>query len=47
MQGLFTMKRRDFLSTKALGVTAIALSGCHRAEEETKEGSINVNKTKR
>ena len=47
MQGLFTMKRRDFLATTALGATALAVSGCHRAEEETKEGAINVTKAKK
>ena len=47
MQGLFTMKRRDFLTTTALTATAIAVSGCHRAEEKSEEGTVNVNKAKK
>ena len=47
MQGLFTMKRRDFLTTTALTATAMAVSGCHRAEEKSKEGTVNVNKAKK
>jgi len=41
------MKRRDFLSSSALGVTAIALSGCHRAEEVNDDGSTPMNKAKK
>ena len=29
------MKRRDFIATTAIGATALALSGCHRAEEKS------------
>ena len=47
MQGLFTMKRRDFLTTTALSAGAVALSACHRAEETDKVGSVNVNKAKK
>ena len=47
MQGLFTMKRRDFLTTTALGATAIAVNGCHRAEEETKNSTVHINKAKK
>ena len=43
----FTMKRRDFLATTALGATALAVNGCHRAEEKTKEGTVNVTKAKK
>lgn len=35
------MKRRDFIAGTAIGATALALSGCHRAE---KNQSININK---
>ncbi|MBA1421338.1 MAG: C4-dicarboxylate ABC transporter, partial [Epsilonproteobacteria bacterium] len=41
------MKRRDFLTTTALGASAVAFSACHRAEEKSKEGTINVNKAKK
>ena len=41
------MKRRDFLTTTALGASAVALSACHRAEETTKKGTVNVNKAKK
>ena len=41
------MKRRDFLTTTALGATALAVNGCHRAEEKTVDGSVNVNKAKK
>ncbi len=41
------MKRRDFMGTVALGAGALALSGCHRAEEKATGGSVNVNKQKK
>jgi len=41
------MKRRDFITTTALGASALALSACHRAEEKEKLGSININKGKK
>ncbi|MGC9350368.1 MAG: TRAP transporter substrate-binding protein [Sulfurovum sp.] len=42
------MKRRDFLTTTAVGATAIALQGCHRAEKETaKDKSVNINRGKK
>jgi len=42
------MKRRDFLTATAVGATAIALQGCHRAEEKTpQEKALNVNKGKK
>ncbi|UFH60410.1 TRAP transporter substrate-binding protein [Sulfurovum mangrovi] len=42
------MKRRDFLTATAVGATAIALQGCHRAEKETvKDKSVNINKGKK
>ncbi len=41
------MKRRDFMGTVALGAGALALSGCHRAEEKTTGRSVNVNKQKK
>jgi len=36
------MKRRDFLSTSALGLGAIALQGCYREESRVSDKSINV-----
>jgi len=41
------MKRRDFITSTAIGATALALSGCHRAEEKIKDGSININRGKK
>jgi len=42
------LQRRDFITTTALGATALALSGCHRAEEKTAEGtSTNINRGKK
>lgn len=42
------MKRRDFLTAAAVGATAIAVQGCHRAEEKTTEGkTVHVNKGKK
>lgn len=41
------MKRRDFLATTALGTAALATSACHRAEEKTKDGVTQINKTKK
>ncbi|RRS30273.1 MAG: C4-dicarboxylate ABC transporter [Epsilonproteobacteria bacterium (ex Lamellibrachia satsuma)] len=41
------MKRRDFITGTALGATALALNACHRAEEKTKNGSVNINKGKK
>ena len=41
------MKRRDFITTTALGATALAASACHRAEEQSKEGSGHVKKSKK
>ena len=41
------MKRRDFLATTALGASTIALSGCQRPEEKTKEGTVNVKRGKK
>ena len=41
------MKRRDFLGATALGVTGLAMGGCHRAEEKQEDGSIKVHKTKK
>ncbi|HEY9129684.1 MAG TPA: C4-dicarboxylate ABC transporter, partial [Sulfurovum sp.] len=41
------MKRRDFIAGTALGATALALGGCHRAED-TKEGEASpVNRGKK
>ncbi|HHD79257.1 MAG TPA: twin-arginine translocation signal domain-containing protein, partial [Epsilonproteobacteria bacterium] len=37
------MKRRDFITTTALGATAVALTGCQRPEEKTKNGSASLN----
>jgi len=41
------MKRRDFLTTTALGATALAASACHRAEEKTEGSSANINRGKK
>lgn len=41
------MKRRDFLTTTALGATALAVNGCHRAEEKAEDGSVNIKKAKK
>jgi TRAP-type mannitol/chloroaromatic compound transport system substrate-binding protein len=41
------MKRRDFLTTAAVGATAVALNGCHRAEEKPTGTSKNINKGKK
>jgi len=41
------MKRRDFITTTALGATALAVSGCQRPEEKTKDGSANINRGKK
>lgn len=41
------MKRRDFITTTALGATAVALTGCQRPEEKTKNGSASLNRGKK
>jgi TRAP-type mannitol/chloroaromatic compound transport system substrate-binding protein len=41
------MKRRDFLTTTALGVTALSASGCHRAQEETQDDTAGLSKSKK
>lgn len=41
------MKRRDFIAGTAIGATALALSGCHRAEEKTEGTSANINRGKK
>ncbi len=41
------MKRRSFITGAAIGASALALNACHRAEEETKTGSVNINKGKK
>jgi len=41
------MERRSFMASAALGASALALSACHRAEEETTAGSVNINKAKK
>ncbi len=41
------MKRRNFITGTALGVTALALNACHREEEKTRSGSVNINKSKK
>jgi len=38
------MKRRDFITTTAIGASALALSGCRRAEDQK---SININRGKK
>jgi TRAP-type mannitol/chloroaromatic compound transport system substrate-binding protein len=41
------MKRRDFITSTALGASALALSACHRAEEKNETGSVNINRAKK
>jgi len=41
------MKRREFITTTALGATALAISGCHRAEETTDTSTTNTKKVKK
>ena len=41
------MKRRDFIAGSALGATALALGGCHRAEEKAEGTTANVNRGKK
>lgn len=41
------MKRRDFLTSTALGATVLAVNGCHRAEEKSEDGSVAIRKTKK
>jgi len=36
------MKRRAFLTTTAIGATALAVNGCKRPPEETKEGEVKT-----
>ncbi len=41
------MKRRDFLTTTAVGAGALALSGCHRADKEGGLGTVHINRGKK
>ena len=41
------MRRRDFIAGTAIGATALALNGCHRAEEKTAGTSANINRGKK
>jgi len=41
------MKRRDFLSATAISATALAVGGCHRAEEKQVAGGTNINRAKK
>ena len=41
------MKRREFIATSALGATALALGGCHRAEDKTKGTTSGINRGKK
>jgi TRAP-type mannitol/chloroaromatic compound transport system substrate-binding protein len=41
------MKRRHFLTTTALGASALALNACHRPEEKPKEGTVYINQGKK
>lgn len=41
------MKRRDFLTQTALGATTLALTGCHRAEDENNVAEVNIAKKKK
>ncbi len=35
------MKRRNFITTTALGATALALNACHRADKKSKDSTVN------
>ncbi|MFK5977202.1 MAG: TRAP transporter substrate-binding protein [Sulfurovum sp.] len=41
------MKRRDFITSSVLGATALAISGCHREEKESKNGIKNQTNIKK
>ena len=41
------MKRRDFITTTALGASALALGGCHRAKETNEGKNISINRGKK
>ena len=41
------MKRRKFITTTALGATALAMSACHRKEETSKTDTLPLNKGKK
>ena len=41
------MKRRDFITSTALGASALALGGCHRAEDKAAAISVNINRGKK
>ncbi len=41
------MKRRSFITGAAIGASALALNACHRAEENTQTGSVNIHKVKK
>ncbi|KYJ87001.1 TRAP transporter substrate-binding protein [Sulfurovum riftiae] len=41
------MKRRSFIAGAALGASALALNACHRAEEKSVAGAVNINKGKK
>ncbi len=41
------MKRRDFLTTSALGIGALTLNGCYREEKHTTAKNININRGKK
>jgi TRAP-type mannitol/chloroaromatic compound transport system substrate-binding protein len=42
------MKRRDFLTAAAVGAGSLAIQGCHRAEQKSKEGkTVNINRGKK
>ncbi len=41
------MERRAFFTATAIGVTAVTLGGCHRAEERVAKGTVQINKAKK
>ena len=41
------MKRRDFITSTALGVSTLALGACHRAKEKNDERSVNIHRGKK
>jgi TRAP-type mannitol/chloroaromatic compound transport system substrate-binding protein len=41
------MKRRDFITTTAIGASALALNACHRAKEKPQSTSQNINRGKK
>jgi len=41
------MKRRKFITSTAIGASALALNACHRPEEKAEDGNVAIKKTKK